>query len=434
MINELLWLAGAKQQHDIQKASGLAGIVGILAVIFVAVKWQDWFYPLFKKIGVVDLAHHLGLVRDGFPAMTVIYIVLFLCFCFVLIGLFCLAMLIGGLLLMLIGQSKVGVTVLAIMTLPFLFPFMLRVQRQEKKKIAEEEANGYYRPVPFQKAYSKDKELSGLLKKYKKEFEHVRMFRLFEEQTKRENGVFEVWYDNENWELQDLTKAQTYLNRAVASVEHDQEWLFGYQKEYKAEYNKFYLFLPNPLPAYASQHFLDDHYKDGSLVSTQPFSFDSTGEEIYQYPLSEVRRNPENLDKGIFYVPAIEIEFVWDGHAITPKIKDGAEVQSIELRFKKIFQIKSPIVDKFFNEVSQSKKVQQAIKEAHIAMYLIPMAYTNTTREGYYGYTGYFNEAVAQIPNTLAFAPLYAADVQERIVRYAKNNKQWAIDWLKQDV
>lgn len=439
MINELLWLAGAKQQHDIQKASGLAGIAGILTVLFIAYKWQDWFYPLLKFVGAVDLAHKLGLVHDGYPAMTVIYIVLFLCTCILFVGILAIALLFGSMLLMLFGKTEIGKLVLGavfmLVLLPFMLPHFIKAYREHKQTIAEEKEVGYIRPVPLHQALKKDKNLKELANKYNAEFEHVKLFRIFEEQTKQEGYVFDMWHNQKDWQEDGLNKASNFLNRAVASIENDHDWLIGYtSNERKAEENKFFVFFPNPLPRFASKYFLDDCYEEGSLMRSNESV--PKGHHLYDFLISsyEYGEEPNKRERRLLHVPSIEIEFVWDGYAVTPKVVEGAEVKSMPMDFSSVYHVQAPRLKHFFNELSKEEKVQQAIKEAHIALYLIPQAYTNDHDETDWGYTGDFNKFVAEIPNADTYAPLYAADVQERIIAYAKNQKEWAINWIAQDV
>lgn len=438
MINELLWLAGAKQQHDIQKASGLAGIVGILTVLFIAFKWQDWFYPLFKFIGAVDLAHKLGLVHDGYPAMTVIYIILFLCTCILFVGILSIALVFGSMLLMLFGKTEFGKlvlgTVFMVILLPFMLPHFIKAYREHKQTIAKEKEEGYIRPTPLHQALKKDKTLKEIANKYNGEFEQVKMFRIFEEQTKQEGNVFEKWHDQKDWQHDGLRKASKFLNRAVASIENDHEWLIGYRSdERKADENKFFVFFPNPLPTFASKYFLDDCYEEGSLVRSNE---SVPKRHLYDFIISSYnyKETPNQREHRLLHVPSIEIEFVWDGYAVSPRLVEGAEVKSMTMDFSSVYHIQAPRLKNFFSELSKEEKVQRAIKEAHIAMYLIPLAYTNDHDEEDWGYTGDFNKFVAEIPNADTFAPLYAADVQERIIAYAQNQKEWAINWIAQDV
>lgn len=462
MINELLWMAGAKQQHDIQKSAGLAGIFGIATVLLIAIKWQDWFYPLFKKIGIVDFAHRIGLVRGDFHAMTTINIILFFVTCLVIVMMACVVVVFGGLLLLYVAQTSIGRIILSpllLLILPFMIPSLLRARKEEKQALADEKEAGYVRPQPFYKALKKDKALEALENKHNSEFENVKMFRMFEEQTLVNGEIFDLWQTQEDWKKDGLEKSSKHLNRAVASIENDLDWIIGYKSdERQASANKFYIFLPNPLPHFASQYFLDDLYTDGSEVRSSYFEnfnlkrylysdFDAPRREfLYNYlykasthvssvtqPSFELLKE-EYKEIGLLYVPALEIEFAWDGYAVSPRIVEGAEMQSMNMDKLNLYHVQSAKMKEFFTEVSKEEMVQQAIKEAHIAMYLIPKAYPNDFDESGISYTGHFKRMVANTPNAEAFAPLYAADVQERIIAYAHNNKEWAVNWLAKDV
>lgn len=72
MYTDFLWLLGAKQQYDRQKELGLAGLSGLLLVIFMVWKWDSIFYPLASKFGFVSLAERFGLINDDLAIMTLI--------------------------------------------------------------------------------------------------------------------------------------------------------------------------------------------------------------------------------------------------------------------------------------------------------------------------------------------------------------------------
>lgn len=462
MINDLLWLAAGKQQHDIQKSAGLAGVLGIITVILIAIKWQDWFYPLFKKTGIVDFAHRIGLVRDDFHAMTTINIILFIVTIMLIVMVACAVFVFGGLLLLALAQTSIGRIILSpllLLFLPIFIPALIKANKAEKQKLAEEKEIGYLRPQPFHQVLKKDKELKVLANKHNGEFENVKMFRMFEEQTLQNGETFDLWQSQEDWTTKGLDRASKHLNRAVASLEHDLDWIIGYKSDVRqASDNKFYIFFPNPLPHFASQYFLDDLYTDGSEVRSSYFEdfnlkrylyadYDAPRREfLYNYlhkasthVSSITHPNFKGLEDdykeiGLLYVPALEIEFAWDGYAVSPRIVEGAEMQSMKMEKFNLYHVQSAKMKEFFTEVSKEEMVQQAIKEAHIAMYLIPIAYTNDYDESGIAYTGHFKRLVSNTPNAEAFAPLYAADVQERVIAYARNNKEWAVNWLAQDV
>lgn len=88
MFSQFLWMLAAKQQHDLQKEQGLPGLMGILFVLLVTWKWNDWFYPLFKGLGMVDVFVNAGVVQEGNGILNVINVmaILFLLLIFFLIG------------------------------------------------------------------------------------------------------------------------------------------------------------------------------------------------------------------------------------------------------------------------------------------------------------------------------------------------------------
>lgn len=171
--------------------------------------------------------------------------------------------------------------------------------------------------------------------------------------------------------------------------------------------------------------------KSIGYVRPLPYYKASTHVSIVNNPSSKILEE-DFKEIGLLYVLALEIEFAWDGYAISPRIIEVAEMQSTKNKFN-LYHVQSAKTKEFFT-VSKEEIVQKTLKEAHIAMYLIPIAYTNDYNESGIAYTGHFKRLVANTPNVEAYAPLYAADAQECIIAYVNNQKEWAINWLAQDV
>ncbi|MDX1806600.1 MAG: hypothetical protein R3267_06215 [Paenisporosarcina sp.] len=406
MLTDLLWFLGAKQQHDMQKEQGAAGLFGLLLVIFMVWKWESIFYPLFNNLGLVGMAERIGLVHE-LPVMTVINVIalIFVVSVFIALGAFGFVV-IGGIFLM-IGSSEKGQTFLAYATIILFFPIILLFLIFHKR-------NGYATP---EKAYAKNKELKPLITKYKNEQQGFKHFYYYLEQSKRKDANVEFPL------FMGVDKIKPLLQRAVASIKDNREWLVAWNEKE----DQWYIVFPNPLPEFASPAFKSDQNR--------------TNKPLYDYKSLCIQK-PESYsspDAWNYYcgytVPAIRINFKWNGLEFVPSLAQASNDTFVET-FKvtsltHAFRINTPDMATLYNEVAELYVVQKAIKEAHLAIYLIPLAFPS---EPGFNNTKEFLEELNTIPNTDVFAPIYAAEVHERIVHYAECGRQWAIDLIKSPV
>lgn len=88
MLQDLLWLASAKQQYNMQRSAGMAGLMGFLSLFFIVWKWDEWFYPVFQKLGFVDMAHRVGIVSEltALTTLSVLLLIAMVSFFFALIA------------------------------------------------------------------------------------------------------------------------------------------------------------------------------------------------------------------------------------------------------------------------------------------------------------------------------------------------------------
>lgn len=75
-MNKLLHVADMYLSYKRGKQTGLWGLFGILLTLVLVASWK-YIAPLFEKIGLVALYDRLGLIREGAPALTAVYIIVF---------------------------------------------------------------------------------------------------------------------------------------------------------------------------------------------------------------------------------------------------------------------------------------------------------------------------------------------------------------------
>ena len=225
MLQDLLWLASAKQQYNMQRSAGMAGLMGFLSLFFIVWKWDEWFYPVFQKLGFVDMAHRVGIVSEltALTTLSVLLLIAMVSFFFALIA-FLLLFAIGT--FFAIGNTKKGLTIISygilILFAPIILPVGLYFHLKDKKAKKKDFENGIIHPTTMENKYKTDKTLKPLWKNYKSDLETIRMFQLFQEQLKREGNGSNLMYNGLSTMVSQVMEQKKtlhkYLNRAVASV------------------------------------------------------------------------------------------------------------------------------------------------------------------------------------------------------------------------
>jgi hypothetical protein len=221
MLRDLLWLWEARMQYERQKAQGLAGLVALLTVILVIWKWNDWFYPLAKKFGIIDFLKRTGLWHEN-EVMTIINVIAVIFLLSLFIGLIAFGSIFLLGLIGMIFSSKVGQILIVIGLLPF-YPLIYLSVRKNRYDVQ----------------YKKDKEKREILLQYKDLPENQRKFHMFLHQLEEQDPSF-------TYEKLTLTpdEARIRLNKVLKSLQEKTDWLIGYDK-YD---DKFYLLFPRGCP------------------------------------------------------------------------------------------------------------------------------------------------------------------------------------------
>lgn len=394
MLTDILWMIEARMQYERQKAQGLVGLIALISVIFMVWKWNDWFYPLFNKLGLVDLAHKMGLVHE-LPVVTVINVVWMIgAICF-LICIFCFAITFIGFLLMLLGASKLGQSVIATAMMPVLLPYLLIKSRNIQANVMNGVAKN-------------KKELKEIVKKYKDLSMKERNFRYYLHQLENSDPETRV----EIWNGYEWRKAKSYLNRVLPSIKDNNIFLIGYIKGT----DKLYILFPNPLPEVISHSFYDSDKERG----------------LYGYESQCLRASlTSNLFVDESYeVPAIEVSVKSGMNKFYMEV--GSDVTHINLKYmKNFYKVSSGELNKIVTDLSANHMgLQKTLERAHIAFYLFPIVYQKVNENIQPGIEKY-HEQKKEVLNAETLYPIYEAMVVEKIIEFAKNGKQWAIDWFK---
>ncbi|MEK5071679.1 hypothetical protein [Sporosarcina sp. FSL K6-1508] len=418
MYTDFLWLLGAKQQYDRQKELGLAGLSGLLLVIFMVWKWDSIFYPLASKFGFVSLAERFGLINDDLAIMTLINVsaVLFFLALFIALGSFILVVV--GCSLMVVGGSQLGKRLLGFAAFILFFPLILifMIVTQYRRSTTLEDKGS------LRNTYRDDSTLKPLLKKFKHHAKPLEYFHLYEEQINREN-------DESNVDFASAEVILAKLNRAVASIKDDRDWLFGYDETEE----QWYVLFPNPLPTFASP----------CAEYNQMNPYDA----ILEYQKYNVRGFTENEnDRDGFHVPAMPIDFLWEWTEarIKPSIQfekvpmwvgssdmvERAQMVIKNTKLLKTFNINSPDVPVLFNSIAEHEILEKWNRNAHVVLYLIPIVFlpflpNPVSSERLY------NNAISNIRHVDVFSPIYAADVENHLAYFKNIGKNWSNTWFK---
>jgi hypothetical protein len=388
MLTDLLWFWDAKRQYEHQKAQGLAGLLSILFVIFFVWEWEEWFYPLFKKIGLVGLAMKTGLVNDlsVVTIFNVLAIIFLLCVAYALIALVGVML---GVLCIFFAFSNLGQNILAICLLPITAPFIFLSAKNIQANM----------PI-LERDYRRDKELKGLLNKYSDLEKPHRDFKLYLEQLQRSDDSYRCFEEDIY-----LGQIEKYLNKVIPSLTDFNDWWFGYEKQA----NKMYLLFPNPLPGPISQ------------------SFEKVPNGRGLYGLNSSLSYPD-----VYCVPGLEIDIKWDGEKLKLFIDPSTPIKAVsQYQLITLYKVKSAETSAFFaNLLEVRKDIVDTLKQTHLALYLLPYIFPE---EKYFYYPDRGVKAIKEsfsVTNREALQAIYAADVQSEIIKHAKNGEEWAINWF----
>lgn len=290
MLSDLLWLMGAKQQHDGQRSAGLAGLIFLILTFLAVMKWNDWIYPVLEWSGLVGLADRVGLISDSshITMFNVVAMILFLIFAYAILS-FVLVML--GLIIPAFLSSKVGIFLTIIILGPILFiPLLVYGYFWKKKQNAPEEETSTEK---FMREYHEKQQAK--YNNWLQRFDEAPNTSAISTDTKQMIG-----FDRSLWAVtpadsDDLPMKLTNFY-AWGSNTRDIEPQLDLYRENVIVFNiatgKFSMVLPNPLPVMVSAMYDKPFENEGVLLEAL---------RLYkeEYPLS---------DQHIF--PTLELEII----------------------------------------------------------------------------------------------------------------------------
>lgn len=399
MLKDLLWLWDAKLQYERQKAQGMAGLLSLLFVIFAVWKWDEWFYPLFEKLGLVSFAKNIGLVSD-LSVVTVVNVVAIIFFICLFIGLICLAATVVGFLLFMVGASKLGQWVIALALMPLLAPFLFFQVRNINRMAMS--------------GISMDpKEIREIRKKYKDLEGEEYLLQLYLEQLKRSDEDFA--FEKSELALFEWDKAKNYLNRVLPSIKENTVGLLAYHRALK----QIYILFPNPLPSHFSRSF-EVGIKEDGIKEDKIFGFRS---QSLEYGLdAESRRR--------YYVPALPVEIRSNGERFSLYVDPSSSVEAYDITgCMDFYYIQSSEWRNVVKNLCQSRiDLFRSLHQAHIAFYLFQLVFKEVASEDDYNI---FFKGIPNVSNGDVLTPIYQNDVRNEIIRRAEYGEEWAINFLQ---
>ncbi|MCM3318060.1 hypothetical protein M3603_15690 [Rummeliibacillus stabekisii] len=418
MLTDLLWFVSAKQQHDIQKSAGLAGICGVLLTLFIVWQWDNIFSPIIHFIGLEHLINQLGLVQDT-PIHTIYNVLIMGVAALVIIAVLFTLPTMLVLALAAATENKWLSFLLSYIVFFFLSPIIfccyLYIKLNERYRLDKG-------PETLKQHYLRDPQLRDDYKEVEQLPEQLKLHQLYTKAIGSDQTATTLSY----------TEAVTHLNRAVASIETDRQWLIGYQKDN----DQFYVLFPNPLPVYASPCFKDKTENDDDYST---FGYKDLR---FKYDLHLMSNNPKDTyyylysdtDKKApsFYVPAYKISYHWDDTSIQIDFRKRSYIDSVNVEeLTMILKYEEPYTHELFDRIAQQDTVFETIKEAHMRSFLIPIAFPEELE--YYNdpeRLSYIRE-LNKVPYIREYSSIYRADVEEAAIYYADHGSKWAIEYIQ---
>ncbi|MCM3390519.1 hypothetical protein M3649_20760 [Ureibacillus chungkukjangi] len=414
MLSELLWVYGAKRQYDMQKENGLAGIFGILSVIFIIWQWDTIFYPLFKAIGLVDIFSNAGLFNENMSILTVINVlativlILFLAAVITAIPMFLIILILN----VFGNYDSERPNAIHYAFAIVLFPIGLLL---------------YALFIPLQAMGIVSKPQKSLRQHVKEDAQMMATYKNNIVPLKSESALIAELYAIQQSNLKDPVEARPLsyeetvkvLNRAVLHLEESKDYVFAFSETKK----QWYLLLNNPVPVFASKIIRDDR------PEVSPFNYESLYKDFSMY--SDYKYEAY---RGHYYAPAVALNFSWDYAAqlITLKLHEGPNSTILDVEtFTNFVQLDGESVHEFYKKAINVFGVQSAVDRAHAYAYILPIAYPVEEKRFLAGetYPSYYRE-LQKVPNVYKLAPDFKELAIEYIQRSASFNQSWAKDYL----
>lgn len=415
MLQDLLWLYGAKRQYEIQKEAGLAGLIALVSTFFIIWQWDNLFYPFFEAIGLIHLVSESGLIGGTIRETIINISATFLFFIFAIGLAIALPMLVLMIILSLVTSNNerpnpilfaLSLVLLPIMLVIYFIYRILRAAGLIKKS----------RPQTVQQFARQNSTIKSTAKgsNNKKQPVEVQYLQLFLKQE-AEQGITNTYVEVSQED------AKKTLNRAISSLHENTEYLFGFDERY----NHWYLLLPNPIPVFASETILDKR------PEVTPFNFEKLS-------LAHLRCSTgyKYAQKPVFYVPAMPLNFVFDPTtqhiSMAPVANHNGYIVGVD-NLAKFVKVNSKAAQKVYEVIANNKGIQSSVKKAHAYAYTIPLAYPIEVHHfNDSSCTFSYYKALQDVPNASELCEFYKDDVLDLLRQKGASGHLWARELVKQ--
>lgn len=392
--NNLFTLVNAQLQYTLQKNSRGGGIIGIALFLLIMVKWEDWFYPIANKLGLVKIAEESGIIQQ--TSVGTFFVVLAILF--ILLVMVTLVVFSGTILkvLFLILPKPIQ----AILILPFILvamPFYALFGKLKNKHAAAPTKEDYMYKATLTEdeffQYSAEQEQFDLYNRLKDENITYRRGKLYLQQFALEQG-----------DLKQIPKEEAHirLNRVVSSLDSSHNYVVGYTGKHDGGW---YVLGTQPLPAY---------------LSTVVAYFN--GEYSMDHVKQALNSNHEKIRS--LHVPAQPFYVCWDNQQKEYKVtmhrssakeyetKGSAQMHSFE-DFSDFYYVNVGPFPNYYKSNSVRSMID-VIKKSHELAYLIPIYFDNEIDKYAEGKPNFIT-AANDISNYDTFGPLYMNMVEKKL-------------------
>ena len=406
MLNQLLALYNVRQNYNIGKASGLAGLVAFIVIFLIGLGWDDIIYPLLTTLGIIDVLTESGVINNSDPTGVRTL--------FNLAALYVGSLLILGILIAI--PTVVLMTVLGmagflknapnpvlfgvgIIFLPFILILTVLFKLLDFIGITKKERNirTYTNEHPTMKqSLSKTKDLYGNVK---------------------EENLLELFAIQEGIVYNELSlnEAHTKINISVKKLSELESFIFGYNPHFKT----WHLLLPNPIPFYATEALFGKHNKSPFNVKehfTNYLGYKVSDESlpIYDFPIYS-----PTCFTNVGYVKNLNKIVFTKGNLSTATITNLSDLS-------KFVQLDGEVIRNEFSNLDEYVGPRMIVKRAHVYSYLIPLAYPMENEYYDKGYEFSYYKALENVPNAVENIAFYKDEVTKEVNFLANNGNLWA--------
>lgn len=410
MLNELLYYLGAKQQYEGQKSQGMAGLL-FLAITFMLVwKWNEWVYPVLNWSGLVSLADRIGLISE-YPQATlfnVLSMIFLLAFSFAVILAVVFAV---GLLLAVLGSSKIGKNLMAIVFgIVFFIPIAIMVYKNnpKRKQTTQQETPGEKAVREYQE--KEDAKEAERMKDFNENpivpatpYSYGRELNQFHYMT---YDKFQYFSESIHKTINNLDERINLLQKVELQLEDHRDTVLAYNRLT----GRFHFLFPNPLPYVLTDMYMESFDDEGVLLEAMK------------------RYQNDEADPLSYMVPSLLMEFQIEhgkayllpaaGAEITPfNIADADNITYSHLKY-------NMMLEDYTYKAINARMDYQALMDR-----INTNAYTLKTIVDSQGVKSKSNQAKPLSDNMNQYEAVYAGQVIKTIQKFNALGYNWSVKY-----